>query len=72
MANLEDLKHISITDMSPDEALEYLRQVRLRRNEPVKRKSTSTKNKIAQSKAADVSKMSKKQVEAALKLLTGG
>lgn len=71
MANLEDLKHISITDMSPDEALEYLRQVRLRRNEPVKRKSASTKKKIAQNKAADVSKMSKQQIEAALKLLTG-
>jgi hypothetical protein len=69
MANLENIGHRSITDMDPDEALEELRQIRLRRNQPAKRKSVSTRKKIAQSKAADVKKISSGQAAALLKIL---
>lgn len=68
MANLDDLESKSITDMSPDEAIEYLRQIRLSRRMPVKKvKSADTKTKIKQTKAA--SKITKSDAENLLKLL---
>jgi len=68
MANLDDLKIPSIIDMSTDEAIEHLRQIRLSRRIPVKKvKSTSTKKKIKQSKAA--AKITKSDAAALLKLL---
>ena len=69
MATIEDLKIPSLTDMSPDEAIEHLRQLRLQRRTPIKRKSSSTKKKAAQSKAA--SKITKEQAKELLKLLGG-
>ena len=36
MANLDDLGYTSILDMSNDEAIELLRQIRLRRRTPEK------------------------------------
>ena len=43
MANLDDLNYTSLSEMSVDEALELLRQIRLSRRIPVKkpRKTTS-------------------------------
>ena len=68
MANLDDLELKSITDMSPDEAIEYIRNIRLSRRMSVKKvKSTDTKSKIKQSKAA--SKITKSDAESLLKLL---
>lgn len=69
MADIEDLKIKSITDMSKDEAIEYLRTLRLSRRTPTAKKSKSTKNKIAQSKAA--SKITKENAASLLKLLGG-
>lgn len=46
MANLDDLGYTSILDMSNDEAIETLRQIRLSRRVPVK--SSSTKKKPVQ------------------------
>lgn len=68
MATIEDLKTPSITDMSADEAIEHLRQLRLSRRVPVKKKqSSSTKKAKKQSKAAG--KITKKQATELLKLL---
>ena len=60
MATIEDLKIPSITEMSPDEAIEYLRQLRLSRRIPVKKKTTTTKTKnkplpkLSQAQAVDL------------------
>lgn len=43
MANLDDLEHKSITEMSNDEALELLRQVRLSRRVPNKQSRSKPK-----------------------------
>ena len=67
MADLESIKIPSLTEMSTDEAIEHLRQIRLSRRAPVKKKSTSTKAKIKQSKSA--SGISKAQAAELLKLL---
>jgi len=45
MADLESLNYTSITDMSTDEALERLRQIRLSRRTPEVRKSTTIRSK---------------------------
>jgi len=67
MATIEDLPIKSVSDMNKDEAIEYLRELRLSRRIPDKKKSKSTKNKISQSKAA--SKISKAQAAELLKML---
>jgi len=65
MATLDDLKIPALTDMSSDEAIEYLRQLRLSRRTPVKKvKSTSKKAKAT-------AKISAKQAQELLKLLGG-
>lgn len=69
MATIEDLPIKSITEMSKDEAIEYLRTLRLSRRTPDKGKSRATKNKIAQSKSA--SKITKTDAASLLKLLGG-
>jgi hypothetical protein len=69
MADIESLDKTSISDVSKDEAIEYLRQLRLSRRVPDKKKSVSTKKKIAQTKTA--SKISKDQAAELLKLLGG-
>ncbi len=42
MADLEDLSYTSILDMSNDEAIEILRQIRLSRRVPEKKTTTRT------------------------------
>jgi ribosomal protein L22 len=69
MANLKDLDHKSISEMSTDEALELLRQTRLSRRTPVKKvsnKKTKAKKKVVKSK-----QISKDQAAELLKLLGG-
>lgn len=67
MATIENLKIKSITEMSKDEAIEYLRTLRLSRRTPDKKKSTSTKKRISQTKAAG--KITKSDAADLLKLL---
>ena len=45
MANLDSLNYDSISEMSRDEAIELLRQIRLSRRIPVKKPPTTTKDK---------------------------
>ena len=70
MANLKDLPIVSISEMSPDEAIEYLRQIRLSRR--VKKTSTvseSTTKKRTAAKA--IPKVNAEQAAELLKLLGG-
>lgn len=68
MADLEDLGIKSILDMSQDEKIEHLRQIRLSRRVPVKsRKSSPTKKQ----KTTAVPKLSAQEAANLLKLLEG-
>lgn len=69
MANLDDLNYKSITDMTPDEALEHLRQIRLSRRVPVKTKKTK-KQKLTPKLTTD--QLASNQAAELLKILTGG
>lgn len=66
MANLDDLNYTSISDMSTDEALETLRQIRLSRRTSVKTTKTTTK-KSAKAKT----EISAEQAAEILKILGG-
>lgn len=44
MATIDDLDYKSISDMSSDEAIELLRQIRLSRRIPVTKKKTTKKS----------------------------
>jgi len=50
MATLDDLGFQSISEMSTDEAIEELRQIRLRRRIPDKVFRTTSKPKVSKSK----------------------
>lgn len=65
MADLNDLETKSISDMSPDEAIEYLRQIRLARRVPSKPTPKSTRKKQAKA----MPKMTAEQAANLLKLL---
>lgn len=65
MADLEDIPIPSITNMEQDQAIDYLRQIRLQRRTPQKPTATYTKKK--ESKA--IPKMSADQAAELLKLL---
>jgi len=65
MATLDDLNIPALTDMSVDEGIEHLRQLRLSRRTPVKK----TKTTIKKAKAKATSKISTKQAQELLKLL---
>ena len=69
MATISDLPIKPLSEMSKDEAIEYLRVLRLSRRTPTKVKSKATKNKISQSKAS--SKITKSDAASLLKLLGG-
>lgn len=57
MSDIEDLTHKSISEMTPDEAIEHLRQIRLSRRIPVKKvkkpSSKTTKPKKTKELTAD-------------------
>ena len=60
MATLNDLKIPALVDMSQDEAIEYLRQLRLSRRTPAKKQSSKkspTAPKINRDQAADLLKI---------------
>lgn len=65
MADLEDLGYRSISEMSTDEALEHLRQIRLSRRTPTKSSKVTTK------KSAPSAKVSADQAAELLALLGG-
>ena len=67
MADLESLPIKPISEMSTDEAIEHLRQLRLARRIPEKKQSTATKRKISQAKSA--AKISAHDAQTLLKLL---
>ena len=70
MATLEDLPTKSISEMSTDEAIEYLRQIRLsRRTKKTSTVSESTTKKRTAAKA--IPKVSADQAAELLKLLGG-
>jgi len=69
MTTINDLKLPSITDMSQDEAIEFLRQLRLSRRIPVKKQSVATVKKKAKAKATP--KVNADQAKELLKLLGG-
>ena len=69
MANISDLNTPSISDMNSDEAIEYLRKLRLSRRAPIKKHSSHTKKKKKQDKA--IGKITKSQATNLLKLLGG-
>ena len=66
MADLDDLTIIPITEMSTDEAIEMLRQVRLSRRIPVRKNMSSIKRKQVQKPKIDAD-----QASEILKILTG-
>ena len=67
MATIEDLDFKSIVDMSQDEAIEHLRQIRLSRRIPVKKAKSSTKEAKAKSKA--MPKLSPEQAKKLLEMI---
>lgn len=72
MANLEDLKYKSISEMTTDEALEHLRLIRLSRRVPLqKSKSKSTRKVTKKAVKVPVNAMNAEQIEELLKSLGG-
>jgi len=69
MATIEDLPVHPLTELSNDEAIELLRQLRLSRRVPVKKQSNQTIKKKAKAKA--VPKVNTEQAKELLKLLGG-
>lgn len=68
MADLEDLNNKPISEMTTDEAIELMRQIRLSRRTPTKAKQT--KQKQAQSKK-QAPKVNADQAAELLKILGG-
>lgn len=76
MADLDSLNYESISEMSVDEALEHLRQIRLSRRIPDKPKKKSTKKSTSlrqpkKQPAPNINALDLNQVEALLKSLGG-
>jgi hypothetical protein len=67
MANLEDLNYKSILDMSNDEALEHIRQARLRRR--VEKKPQTKAKTSAKKPIFDLSTLSEEDKKELLELL---
>ena len=67
MSDLEDLPIVSIADMSNDEQLELLRQIRLSRRTPVKQTKTVT----AKSSYKVIPEVNADQAAELLKMLKG-
>lgn len=67
--DLDDLLKNDFTEMSEDEAIELLRQIRLSRRMPVKKKSKTTKAKIKKEKLK--AEITSEQAQELLKILGG-
>lgn len=70
MASLEDLGYKSISDMSTDEAIELLKQVRLERK--ITKKTTKSKPATAKKRVAKVTKAVDATLAAELLKILGG
>ena len=70
MADLESLDYTSISDMSTDEAIEALRQIRLSRRIPLKAKRTKTTRKVVKTNVTPQG-MTAEQIAELLKTLGG-
>jgi len=68
MANLDSLNYPSISDMSTDEAIEMLRQIRLSRR--ISTKPTKTTRQVTKKKV-DPNSMTAEQIAELLKTLGG-
>jgi len=66
MATIEDLNYPSITDMSQDEAIETLRQIRLSRRIPVKKVSNK---KVSKKSTKKIPKINSSQAKNLLDLI---
>ena len=64
MADLEDLNYTSISDMTADEGIEFLRQIRLSRRTPVKKNVER-----AIKKKTDIKKITNVDTNLAIELL---
>lgn len=71
MADLESLNYTSISDMSTDEALEMLRQIRLSRRIPTKKTKTTRKTTKKKMPKIDPTTMTADEVAELLKTLGG-
>lgn len=71
MTNIDDLGIASISNMSTDEALELIRQIRLSRRIPVK-KPTKKTTTTTQKRVKALPQVSADQANELLKILTGG
>lgn len=71
MANLDDLNYQSITEMTTEESLELIRQIRLSRRTVVRTPKQQTAITKKQ-KAKAIPTMDANQAAELLKLLTGG
>lgn len=69
MASLEDFPIKSITEETPDEAIERLRQIRLSRRTPTK--AARSPSIVKKAKASAVPKVSAEQAAKLLELLEG-
>lgn len=68
MATLEDLNYRSISDMTQDEALEHLRQIRLSRRVPVKKTKKKTSS-VTKQKSKPLPKLNAEQAKKLLDLI---
>lgn len=71
MANLDDLPNEPFTELSTDEAIEMLRQVRLSRRTPVKKSKAPTKRKQAAITKDKVTNVDPAMAAELLKILGG-
>ena len=69
MADLESLNIKSITEMTTDEGLEHLRQIRLSRRTPTKTKKVSKKTAAKKDHATAINRMTPEEAAQLLSLL---
>jgi hypothetical protein len=67
MADLESLGYKSISEMSTDEAIEHLRQIRLSRRVPAK--TTKPKKESVKKQKNDIGKMSPEEAKKLLEMI---
>ncbi len=71
MATVDDLKNKAPKDMTPEELMSRLREIRLSRRTPKKKKSSSKKEQKPATITESISKMSKDQADQLIKILEG-
>lgn len=71
MANLDDLDNPSITEMSNDEAIELIRQIRLQRRIPIKQAKAQSTSVKKYPKSKPGANLTPDQAAQLLKILRG-